>query len=177
MTTLTALSAPDALLGDDVLAHLEAQLLSARRLLQVVLEQGAAIHARDVDAVVRQAGKLQAEVHHRELLDRERTQLLERAGLRLGLAPAAVTLPALSTLMDPVVAHRAAALSQELQGLLAELQREHSINRALMSQELQFLDHLMRLIDGEGDGYEAGGTRPAVKASKLGARRMLDLEA
>jgi hypothetical protein len=174
----TAMLAPrEALLGGDVVAHLEAQLLSARRLLQVVLEQGAGIRARDVDAVVRQAGKLQAEVEHRQLLDRERSRLLERAGLQLGLAPGAVTLAALSTLMEPSLAQHAAILSQELQGLLAELQREHAINRALMSQELQFLDHLMRLIDGEGDGYEAGGTRPAVKSGKLGVRRMLDLEA
>lgn len=177
MTPAATLLAPDTALGSDVVAHLEAQLLSARRLLQVVLEQGAAIRARDVDGVVRQAGKLQAEVEHRQLLDRDRTRLLERAGMQLSLAPGAVTLAALSTLMEPGLAQHAATRSLELQGLLGELQREHSINRALMSQELQFLDHLMRLVDGEGDGYEAGGTRPAAGASKLGTRRMLDLEA
>ena len=36
-------------LGDDVVAHLDAQIASARRLLSAVLRQGQAIRAREVD--------------------------------------------------------------------------------------------------------------------------------
>ena len=55
----------DAIFTGDVLAHLDAQLVSARRLLQVVLEQGAAIRRRDVKSVVALTGILQAELQRR----------------------------------------------------------------------------------------------------------------
>lgn len=177
MSALAALPEQDYLLTGDVLAHLDAQLLSARRLLGVVMEQGAAIRARDVDTVVRQAGRLQAELQHRQLLEGERSRLLERAGARLGLLPAGVTLPALCSLMDPASVQEALTRSAELQGLLAQLQREHAINRALLSQELAFLDHLMRLVDGDADLYGAGGARSASGVSAIAPRRVLDLEA
>ena len=46
--------------------------------------------------------------------------------------------------------------------LLAEIAREHGINRALMRQELAFLDHLVRLIGHEPEtGYRPGGNEPA----------------
>ena len=49
--------------------------------------------------------------------------------------------------------------SAELRGLLAEIAREHGINRALMRQEMAFLDHLTRLIGQEPDtGYGPTGS-------------------
>ena len=68
-----------------MIAHLEAQLVAARRLLQVVLEQGAAIRNRDVRSVVQLTGVLQAELQRRGLLENERLMLLQRAGARLGV--------------------------------------------------------------------------------------------
>src|SRR5947209_407445 len=88
-------------LGEAVLLHLDTQLVAVRRLLAIVLEQGAAIRARDVHDVVRLAGILQAEMQRRELLDAERLRLLERAGARLGVEAGAVTLTLLSSLMEP----------------------------------------------------------------------------
>ena len=49
---MTARSPRHGLLGADVLAHLDAQLESARRLLDIVLRQGAAIRRQDVDEVL-----------------------------------------------------------------------------------------------------------------------------
>jgi hypothetical protein len=169
----------DAILGRDVLAHLETQLVAARRLLGVVLEQGAAIRQRDVQNVVRLAGILQAEVQRRKLLDDQRARLLERAGARLGVAAGSVTLTLLGDVMDSGSAAQANARSSELRGLLDELQREHTCNRALMSQELAFLDHLLRLADDDSRvGYDAGGDRRAVTPSLVaGRRRMFDAEA
>ena len=144
MTQIPALAlaptAHDRALGADVLAHLNAQLESARKLLEVVLEQGAAIRARDVHAVVEMAGILRGEMGRRQLLEEERTRLLARSGEHLGVDPGAVTLGSLCTLMDPDSAELAQARSAELRGLLFELQREHSCNRALMQIELGFLD-------------------------------------
>jgi hypothetical protein len=48
--------------------------------------------------------------------------------------------------------------SAELRGLLAEIAREHGINRALMRQELAFLSHLTRLV---GNDAEPATTRAA----------------
>ena len=92
--------AEDHALSREVLAHLDAQIASARSLLAVVLEQGAAIRARDVHAVVRLAGILRGEMGRRQLLEEERTRLLARSGERLGVPAGAVTLAGLSTLMD-----------------------------------------------------------------------------
>ncbi len=90
----------DRALAADVLAHLDAQIDSARSLLEVVLEQGAAIRARDVHTVVRLAGILRGEMGRRQLLEEERSRLLARSGERLGVRAEAVTLALLSTLMD-----------------------------------------------------------------------------
>lgn len=168
----------DLVLSGDILSHLEAQLVGARRLLQVVLEQGVAIRNRDVRTVVALTGMLQAELQRRQLVETERARLLERAGARLGVSPGAVTLSALETIMEPTAAEVARARSAELRGLLEELKREHHVNRALMSQELAFLDHLLRLA-GEGSEtiYDHAGDRPAATPSAgVATRRVLDLE-
>jgi flagellar biosynthesis/type III secretory pathway chaperone len=168
----------DAVLTNDVLAHLDAQLVSARRLLQIVLEQGAAIRRRDVQNVVVLAGQLQAELQRRVLIERARAQLLERAGARLGVAPTAVSIDVLDAVMDPVRGEVAHARSAELRGLLEEVQREHHVNRVLMNQELAFLDHLLRLADADRHlGYDAAGDHSRMTAPRLASRhRVLDLE-
>lgn len=174
--------AVDSRLTGDLLAHLEAQLASTQRLLHAVLAQGVAIRAQDVDGVVRQVATFQAEMERRARLEEDRARLLIRAGALLNLAPAAVTLTQLSALMNPADAELARARSAELQGMLAELQREHACNQALMRQELAFLDHLLRLVDpgapGDAGAYTAGGIRPAhVPYTATRAPRALDLQA
>jgi hypothetical protein len=168
----------EAALTNDVLAHLENQLVSARRLLQIVLEQGAAIRARDVQNVVTLTGMLQAELQRRALIERDRAVLLERAGGRLGVAATAVSISMLSAVMDPDRAELAQARSAELRGMLDEIQREHHVNRALMNQELAFLDHLLRLSDSDRHlGYDAAAGHSRMTAPRLANRhRMLDLE-
>src|SRR5579864_144750 len=101
MATAELQARADAALTTEVIAHLEAQLVAARRLLQVVLEQGAAIRNRDVRGVVALTGVLQAELQHRQMLETERIAHLERAGARLRVAGASVTVALLETLMDP----------------------------------------------------------------------------
>jgi len=167
----------DALLTGDVLAHLEAQLLAARHLLGIVLEQGAAIRRRDVQQVVRLAGMLQAEMQRRYVLEDERMRLLRRAGGKLSMAPELVTLTMLEGLMEPDAAGGTRQRSAELRGLLAEIQREHTVNRALMAQELAFLDHLLRLTNGAG-GYDASGDHTSTgKPGGVMRRRVFDVEA
>jgi hypothetical protein len=146
----------DFLFTGDVLEHLDAQLAAARHLLALVLEQGAAIRRRDVQQVVRLAGMLQAEMERRHLLEEVRIGLLRRAGEKLSMEPELITLTMLEALMDPDAAGDTRQRSAELRGLLVEIQREHTVNRALMAQELAFLDHLLRLTHGAG-GYDAGG--------------------
>jgi hypothetical protein len=178
MTLVAASEQVDVVLTGDILAHLDAQLIAARRLLQVVLEQGAAIRRRDVRSVVALTGILQAELQRRQLIDAERMRLLERAGARLGIVANAVTLARLETLMDANGAQMARERSSELRGLLEETKREHHVNRALMNQELAFLDHLLRLA-GQGNDtvYDHAGDRPSAVPSAYSAnRRVFDLE-
>ena len=64
--------------------------------------------------------------------------------------------------------------SAELRGLLAEIAREHGINRALMRQELTFLAHLTRVLGQEPEpGYRPPGGTGATPPS----HRALDLQA
>jgi hypothetical protein len=166
-------------LGEEILAHLDAQIASARGLLAVVLEQGAAIRSRDVQTVVRLAGILRGEMGRRQLLEEERTALLARCGERLGEPSETLTLQRLLTLMSAAGAERANALSAELQGLLHELQREHSTNRAIMQIELGFLDHLMAMLALDGvNGYDTRGTStPITRGRPHGGLHVLDLRA
>jgi hypothetical protein len=169
----------DRALGADVLAHLDVQIESARGLLEVVLEQGAAIRARDVHTVVRLAGILRGEMGRRQLLEEERSLLLARSGERLGVPAETVTLALLSTLMDRVTAERASERSAELRGLLHEIQREHACNRALMQIELGFLDHLMGMLALDGvNGYDTrGSSTPITRSHPHGGLHVLDLHA
>jgi FlgN protein len=173
------LSRHDRVLTKDLLSHLDAQIGSAKSMLGVVLEQGAAIRARDVQTVVRLAGILRGEIGRRQLLEEERSRLLVRCGERLGIGAQDVTLASLCTIMDADAAARASALSAELRGLLHELQREHHTNRALMQIELGFLDHLMGMLALDGvNGYDTrGSSKPITRARVSGGLHVLDLHA
>jgi len=161
----------------ELLAHLDTQIASGRKLLALVLEQGKAIRARDVDAVLARLADVQTEMGRRGSLEQDRAALLQRAGIALGVPATQVTLERLCALVSAGAATAARDRSAELRGLLAEIAREHGINRALMRQELSFLAHLTRLVGQETEpGYgrpNAGGTAPTAPP----IHRALDLQA
>ncbi len=165
----------------ELLVHLDAQIASAQRLLGFVLQQGKAIRRRDVDAVLARLADVQTEMGLRGALEQDRAALLQRAGAALGVPATQVTLERLCALVSPGAAEAARHRSAELRGLLAEIAREHGINRALMRQELAFLSHLTRLVGQEPEGaYAAPGTakngdKPPATTST--SRRVLDLQA
>jgi FlgN protein len=166
------------MLEAELLAHLDTQVASAKRLLATILEQGAAIRARDVETVLGKLAEIQTEMGRRGRLEQERIALLQRAGQALGVGPAAVTLERMCTLITPAAAHSAHERSAELRGLLAEIAREHGINRALMRQELAFLSHLTRLVGGEPEpAYKPGAAQGSRQAGAAAAYRVLDLQA
>ncbi|MBB4661024.1 flagellar protein FlgN [Conexibacter arvalis] len=168
----------DPLLTGDVIGHLDAQIASAARLLEIVMAQHAAIGERDIDGVLHQVSALQAEFQRRARIEEERARLLARAGASLGLSPAEVTVTRITMLMDPANAQIAQARSGELQRLLAELTRQHALNQALMRQELSFLDHLLNVVEPVGAlGYESRGTANAMPAATPPGHHSLDLHA
>ena len=185
MTALVPQAEPATQLGVAVVRHLDEQLASSRRLLEHVLHQGHAIRARRVDEVLAVMAEIQGEMERRGRMDRDRTAILTHAAARLGIAPHQVTLDAMGGLLSAAEAPEAQRRSAELRGLLAEVAREHAVNRALMKQELSFLDHLTRLMGGGGE--EAGGYRPpgetrgafaaAPMTPRPSALRALDLQA
>ena len=162
----------------ELLVHLDTQINSARHLLKLVLAQGAAIRERDTDAVLARLADIQSEMVRRGALEQERTTLLQRAGVALGVHATAVTLERLCALVTPEAARVALERSSELRGLLAEIAREHGINRALMRQELAFLSHLTRLLGQEPEaGYRPPGEAPGAAPSAPPIYRALDLQA
>jgi len=166
----------DAVLTGDVVAHLNTQMASARRMLAIVLEQATAIRQRSVPNIVRLAGALQAEIHRREAIELERTQLMERAGGKLGIPAGDVSITLLTTVMDEQNAEVVRSRTAELRGMLSEIQREHETNRALMQQELSFLDHLLRLAGSPG-GYSAAGRIAMRKRNPMTRQPVFELEA
>jgi hypothetical protein len=164
------------MLEAELLVHLDAQIASAQRLLGFVLAQGKAIRVRDVDVVLARLTDVQTEMGRRGSLEHDRAALLGRAGAALGVPAAEVTLERLCALVEPGAATAARERSAELRGLLAEIAREHGINRALMRQELAFLSHLTRLVGQEPEpGYGRPDGAPAAAAPPI--HRALDLRA
>ena len=163
--------------GQAVLGHLAEQIASANRLLEAVLRQGAATRRQDIDEVLVCLTEIQGETERRSVLEQQRTALLVGAAGMLARQPHEVTLDALISLMTPAEGNAARERSSELRGLLAEIQREHHVNRALMRQELAFLDHLVRTFTAdEQPAYRppAHQGAPQVSTQRLHA---LDLRA
>jgi hypothetical protein len=186
VSAMSLTSAAPTPFGTEVLRHLDNQLASARRLLDAVLRQGAAIRSRDVDGVLARLAEMQGEMERRGQLERDRVRILTQAGQALGVPAHTVTLDALAQLLGAHEALAAKGRSAELRGMLAEVQREHTVNRALMRQELAFLSHLTRQlgVEGEDVGYrppsEPGATMRATldpAAQPVRMRRALDLSA
>ena len=174
-------------IAGDVLAHLDGQIGSARRLLAVVLRQTGAIRARDIEGVLATMTDIQGEMTSRGRLETERTALLRRTGSMLGIPAEAVTLSELTSLMNDAEADAALTRSAELRGLLGEVEREHGINRALMRQEMSFLEHLTRMLGlapeagayGPSGSYGTGGygRGPGVRPAERSSFHVVDYEA
>lgn len=162
----------------ELLVHLDSQINSARQLLKLVLAQGSAIRERNTEAVLARLADIQSEMVRRGRLENDRTNLLQRAGIALGMPATNVTLERLCSLITPSAAGSAMERSAELRGLLAEIAREHGINRALMRQELTFLSHLTRLIGHEAEpGYSPPNGARANAPAASSPYRALDLQA
>jgi len=177
MTALSHSSTADQTLGPDVLAHLDVQLASARRLLTIVLEQGGAIRARAVHKVVALAGLMQAELERRAAIESERADLLARAGSQLGMEPSEVTLDHLCSVVSDDTVEALRERRASLRDLLREVRREHDTNRGLMSHQLAFLDHLFALADVDHTlGYGSAGRARKVNTRLTTSHRVLDME-
>lgn len=171
---------PYAALGRALLEHLDRQLAAGERLLQLVLEQARAVRVRDVPRVLQLVDRIQAETESRAQIEQERVALLTAAGSALGAHGSTVTLDAFCTLLDPATATEARGRSERLRGLLREVHTEHAVVRALMRQELAFVDHLIRMFGDETPGATGGYERPGksqAAATPPPTRRLLDLEA
>ena len=142
-----------------ILAHLDKQVESARRLLGIVIEQSAAIRQQDVEGVLVKMAELQGEMVTRAQLEQERDHLIQSAAVQLGVTTDEVDLDAMLTLEPQLDGQHARSRSAELKGLVTETSRVHDQNRLLVRQELSFLDHLMRVLSGTPQsGYSKSGT-------------------
>jgi hypothetical protein len=138
--------------------HLQRQLESSRRLLEIVLLQRESIRKQDVEAVLASLTDVQAEMSYRARLEAERDAILRDAAIGSGAAPETLDLEAVLAAVPVPEASQARALSAELRGLISEVGRIHDQNRLLLRQELTFLDHLMRVMSGTPQaGYSPAG--------------------
>ena len=151
-----------------VVAHLEQQVQSSRRMLGVVLAQGQAIRRQDVEAVLARLGDVQIEMANQQRLELQREELLQDAAQRLGPPASSLDLDRLLAGEPPEEAAAARALSAELQGLVVEIGSVHDQNRVLMRQELTFLNHLMGVLSGSPQaGYSPAGLRAAPQVANV----------
>lgn len=168
-------------LGTALLAHLDDQLRSADRMLDLVLRQARAVRVRDIEVVLALVGQIQAESDARARLESDRTALLTQAGAQLGVHGSAITIDAFCSILDPATAFEARERSERLRGVLREVRDEHLVTRALMRQELAFVDHLVRLMgdtDDANNGTYAPPSGPrSAAAPPRQTHRLLDLQA
>jgi flagellar biosynthesis/type III secretory pathway chaperone len=142
----------------DLLTHLDAQVASAERLLATVNAQTEAIKTQDVQLLLTRLGDVQAELSVRKQLELERDRLIDATAVRLQVPAESVDLEAMLAGAPAEVAERARALSAQLRALLSRVQQVHGSNRALIRQELTFVDHLLRVLSGTPQaGYSPGG--------------------
>jgi hypothetical protein len=148
-----------------LILHLEAQTASAERLLATVVAQTEAIKTQDVPTLIARLGDVQTELGIRRQLELDRERLMHEAAVRNGVPLHAIDFEALISGAPADVAGQARTLSTHLRTVLARVARIHANNRALIRQELTFVDHLIRLVSGIPQaGYSADGwstpTRP-----------------
>jgi hypothetical protein len=142
----------------ELIAHLERQIESSRRLLKIVLSQGESIRRQDVEGVLARLADVQTEMAQRARIELERDDLLRSEATRIGVAPETLDLEAMLAGRPAAEGIHARALSGELKGLLAEIGNVHDQNRVLLRQELTFLDHLLRVVSGSPQGgYSRAG--------------------
>jgi hypothetical protein len=148
--------------------HLQRQLESSRRLLEIVLSQRDSIRKQDVEAVLASLTDVQSEMGYRARLEQERDAILREAAAATGAAPDTLDLESVLVGMPEHEAAQARALSAELRGLISEVGRIHDSNRVLLRQELTFLDHLMRVLSGTPQaGYSPSGWTTARQTSNV----------
>jgi hypothetical protein len=151
-----------------VVEHLERQLGSSRRLLEIVIKQRGAIRRQDVDTVLASLADVQAEMAYRARLEQERDGLLLEAASSRGTAPETIELEDLLVGRPAEECLHARTLSAELRGLIVEVGRIHDQNRVLIRQELSFLDHLMRVLSGTPQaGYSPSGWLSTPQAASV----------
>ena len=138
---------PGVSVSDRPVEHLERQLGVLAAPAQIVLAQGEAIRAQDVEAVLARLGDVQAEmVEARPARARARRPAARRPPAQLGDAGRRPRRCESLVVLLPADERSARARCRaELQGLLSEIPHVHAQNRILIRQELAFLDHLMRV--------------------------------
>lgn len=157
---------------DALSEHLQRQILSVRRMIEILDHQREVILRHEVAAVVAAAIDLQGEIARRMSLEQERASLLTAAASRLGCAPAEVGLKHLLVGLDDERADLLRSWSEELRGLISELSIRNIYNRDLIQQELGFVEFMLEAIGETAPlpGYGAHGhqtTRKPTPASIL----------
>ena len=128
----------------DVLVNLQDQVRVYGHLLNLSQAQLAAVQAKDVHSVHAILQELEMTMMERARLEQNRSFLLTRAGLELGVPAAEVTAAKLQATTDAAIGQAISRCSEELKAIVMQLDSVVARNRALLEHELAVMDHLVK---------------------------------
>lgn len=161
---------------EDLTALLGAEARELRRLLTLLEEQERVLLRGEATALAGLSTLEEALVRRLALLEDQRRALVGRLARDLGMAPAALTLSRLLSLL-PEPPPRLPALREELGGLLGKLRALNARRGFLVERSLGYLDRLLNLLlaalsPGAAPTYaQDGRTSRAVPALQLVDRK------
>lgn len=153
----------------EMLGNLEAQVDVYRRLLNLTQAQVVALRERDVKTVHAVLQEIELGMLDRARIDQQREMLLINLSAQLGVPKEEITVTLLQGLVDAPIADLLAGHSQELRSLIGELDVVVTRSRALLEQELELIDQVVKTTTRRGDAltYARTGTRPDADRLKL----------
>ena len=161
-------------LADLVLSNLDQQLSMHARLLELASAQAGAVAARDAGAVHEILQEVEHVLLDRSRIEMQRGQVLARTAAELGLPADQLTVSVLAGRLDADRAERLTTAASRLREMIAELAPLVQANRAVIEQELEVIDGVVRLAASSGE-QQATYARPGTSIPTEG-RTLLDMQ-
>lgn len=131
-------------IAHELCMNLEEQVRVWRRLLDLSHAQLAALQVQDVHSVHAILQEVEVTMLERSRTEIRRGMLLEQAALELGIAASEITRSVLEQHSDAPLAQALGRSAEELRVLVGELDAVVARNRAMLEQELEIIEVLVR---------------------------------
>lgn len=128
----------------EVLVNLQAQVHMYRRLFDLAQAQVVALRQRDMQAVHALLQEIELAMIDRSQVEQARGAMLDRLSVELGIHVDEINVAVVQQHAEPAIAQGIAACSEELKQLIGDLDVVVGKNKALLEQELELIDHMVR---------------------------------